>query len=43
MWTPASEVRKILFVEKRKERLHGGMQQDPEISSPVIRLEIGFL
>jgi hypothetical protein len=24
------EVRKILFVEKKRERLHGGMQWDPE-------------
>jgi hypothetical protein len=32
---PAAEVRKILFVEKRRERLHGGMQLDPETSGPI--------
>jgi hypothetical protein len=31
----AAEVRKILFVEKRREKLHGGMQWDPETSGPV--------
>jgi hypothetical protein len=32
--TPAAEVRKILFVEKRRERLHWGMQQDLESGGP---------
>jgi hypothetical protein len=27
-------VGKILFVEKRREKLHGGMQGDPETSDP---------
>jgi hypothetical protein len=39
-WTQAAEVRKILFVEKRRERLNGGMQRDPKL---VVSLEIGFL
>jgi hypothetical protein len=34
-WTPAAEVRKILFVEKRRERLNGGIQGDLETSGPV--------
>jgi hypothetical protein len=34
-----SEVRKILFVKKRRERLHGGMQQVVW----WVRLEIRFL
>jgi hypothetical protein len=33
--TPTAEVRKILFVEKRRERLHASMQWDPETSGPM--------
>jgi hypothetical protein len=33
--TPAAEVRKILFVEKRSESLHGGMHQDLENGGPM--------
>jgi hypothetical protein len=35
MQTPAAEVGKILFVEKRRERLHGGMHEAPKTSGPV--------
>jgi hypothetical protein len=33
--TQAAKVREVLFVEKRKERLHGIMQQDPETGVPL--------
>jgi hypothetical protein len=33
--TQAAEVRKVLVVEKRRERLHGGLQGDPETSDPM--------
>jgi hypothetical protein len=33
--TRAAKVRRILFVEKRKEKLHGAMQQNLEISGPL--------
>jgi hypothetical protein len=38
-WTQEVEVGKILFVEERRERLHGGMQQDPEIGGPMGQVE----
>jgi hypothetical protein len=38
MQTRAAKVRKVLFVEKRKERLHGFMHQDPETSGPLGQL-----
>jgi hypothetical protein len=34
-WTPAAGVGKILFVENRRERLHGGIQGDPETGGPL--------
>jgi hypothetical protein len=40
----AAEVRKILFVEKRRERLHSGEfrgTQKPVV--PWVRVRIGFL
>lgn len=30
-----AKVRKMLFIEKRKERLHGGMQWDLESGGPL--------
>lgn len=30
--TQEAKVREVLFIEKRKERLHGVMQWDPETS-----------
>jgi hypothetical protein len=35
MWTPAAGVRRILLVEKIRERLHGGMQGDLETGGPM--------
>jgi hypothetical protein len=34
MWTPTAEVRKILFVEKRKTA-YWRMQREPKTSDPV--------
>jgi hypothetical protein len=34
-WTGAAKVRKVLFAENRKERLHGVMQRDPENGVPA--------
>jgi hypothetical protein len=34
-WTPAAKFKKVLFVEKRKKRLHGVMQWDLETSGPL--------
>jgi hypothetical protein len=34
-WTPAAEVGKILFVEKRRERLYGVIQGDLETDGSV--------
>jgi hypothetical protein len=33
--TPEAKVRKVLFAEKRKERLHGVMKRDLETSGPL--------
>jgi hypothetical protein len=41
--TGAAKVRKILFVVKRRERLHGGMQQDPETGGPMGQVGNSFL
>jgi hypothetical protein len=37
--TQAAKVRKVLFAEKRKERLHEVMQQDPETSGLLSQVE----
>jgi hypothetical protein len=34
-WTGAAKVREVLFVEEKKERLHGVMQRDLETSGPL--------
>jgi hypothetical protein len=34
-FTSAAEVGKILFVEKRRERLHAGIQEDLETCGPM--------
>jgi hypothetical protein len=31
----SSKVREVLFVEKRKERLHGIMKRNPETGGPL--------
>jgi hypothetical protein len=36
----SAEIRNILFVEKKRYSLHGGMQWDPETGVPQVKNEL---